>query len=86
MKEDITKEYIRTLVLSKWTKERLADGWCETYIKYKELRERIDKALEYIETKWKKDSYYEDIENCLQFCNFSEFDKEDLLDILRGEE
>ena len=51
----------------------------------KEAQERINKAIKYIENKWKKDSYYEDIDNCLKFCNFNEFDKEDLLEILKGD-
>ena len=57
------------------------------YIKeIKELKERIDKAIEYINKVWKKKSYYEDIENCLMFCDINEFEKEDLLNILQGSE
>ena len=47
------------------------------------LQQRIDKAIEYINNKWKKDKYYEDIENCMTFC---EYNKEDLLNILQGED
>lgn len=50
----------------------------------KELKKRIDKAIDYIETKWIKDSYYEDIDNCLMFMDFNEFEKEDLINILQG--
>lgn len=46
-----------------------------------DLQVRIDKAIEYINNKWKKDKYYADIENCMTFC---EYDKEDLLNILQG--
>lgn len=41
------------------------------------------KAVEYINNKWEKDKYYEDIENCMTFCKY---DKDDLLNILeKGE-
>ena len=50
--------------------------------KTKELEERINKAIEFIDEFWKKNSEYYSVENCLEFC---EFDKEDLLSILRGE-
>ena len=49
------------------------------------LNSIIKEVREYIETKWKKDSYFEDIDNCLQFCRFNEFEKEDLLEILEKE-
>lgn len=44
----------------------------------------IDKAIEYIEEKWNNDSYFDDIDNCLKFLDISEYDKEELLDILKG--
>lgn len=49
----------------------------------KELFDRINKAIEYINKKWEEEHYYEDIDNCMTFCDY---DKEDLLDILRGDE
>lgn len=53
--------------------------------KINDLQQKIDKTLEHIERKWKKDSYYEDVDNCLQFMTVNEFDHEDLLKILKGE-
>ena len=50
---------------------------------WKKLEQRIDKAIEYINNKWKKDKYYEDIENCMTFCLY---DKDNLLNILQGED
>ena len=49
------------------------------------LNNIINKAIEYIETKWEKNSYYEDIDNCMKFLEINEYDKADLLNILRGD-
>ncbi len=46
------------------------------------LEERIEKAVEYINKKWEEHTYYERNENHLGFCEFSEFEKTDLLNIL----
>lgn len=51
--------------------------------KVEELECNRDEAIKFIENKWKKEHYYESIENCMEFCIF---DKADLLNILRGEE
>ena len=56
-----------------------------TRIQRDKLQERINKAIKYIKNKWKKDSYWEDIDNCLKFCDFNEFEYEDILKILKGE-
>ena len=47
--------------------------------------ESEDKAIEYIETQWKKESYYDDIDNCLKQMLITEYDKDDLLEILKGD-
>ena len=52
-------------------------------MKEEDYKTRNKKAIEYIEKHWKKNHYYEDIENCMTFC---EYDKNDLLNILRGKE
>ena len=46
-------------------------------------KSRNEKTIEYINNKWKKDKYYEDIENCMTFCLY---DKDDLLNILQGDD
>lgn len=45
----------------------------------------IKEVRELIKNKWKKDSYWEDVDNCLKYCIFSEFEKEDILEILDKE-
>lgn len=52
----------------------------------KEYGTRLLKAIKYIETKWNNDSYFDDIDNCLKFLEISEYDKEDLLSILNGDD
>ena len=65
------------------TKEELIDHLIANINKGAKLLNRINKAIEYIKEYWKKHSFYESIENCMTFC---EFDKEDLLEILGGEQ
>ena len=52
--------------------------------KLEDYKSRIEKAVEYINKKWEEHTYYERNENHLGFCEFSEFEKTDLLDILNG--
>ena len=56
-------------------------------IKKLQQKENIIKEVrEYIEKKWKEDSYWEDIDNCLKFCEFNEYEYEDILKLLdKGE-
>ena len=49
-----------------------------------DYKSRIEKAVEYINKKWEEHTYYERNENHLGFCEFSEFEKNDLLNILNG--
>ena len=51
------------------------------YKDYYELKSRNEKAIKYINKKWKMNNYYQNVENCLTFCDF---DKDDLLNILQG--
>ncbi len=51
-----------------------------------DLQQKIDKAIEYIKTKWKKNSHYDSIENCLKFCKINAFEKDDLLQMLGDKE
>ena len=46
--------------------------------------DKLDKAVEFIEKIWKEKSFYENVENCLKFCEINEFEKEDLLNILQN--
>lgn len=50
-----------------------------------DYKARIDKAIDYINKFWKEKSYYESIENCLKFADMNEFEYNDLLNILQGE-
>lgn len=54
----------------------------EMYFEKEDYKSRIEKTIKYIEKKWERNHYYEDIDNCMEFCIF---DKEDLLSILKGE-
>lgn len=95
-----TLDYISQLISDLYEeRERLQDTIYKQEDKIEELRalyfserevkedykSKVNKAIKYIETKWKEDSYYNDIDNCLKFMELNEFDKNDLLKILKGE-
>ena len=56
------------------------------YGQYKDYKSRNEKAIEYINKFWKKKSYYEDVDNCMKYATMNEWDKSDLLNILKGDD
>lgn len=69
--------------------KHLVDSKVEQYNQLKsQLQQKesiIKEARKYIEDKWRRDYYYEDIDNCTKFCVFSEFEYDDFLEILDKE-
>ena len=39
------------MILDMWDKEGLAQGWVDAHLRYKELQQRIDKAIEFMKEK-----------------------------------
>lgn len=44
----MTQEEKNKLILSKWTKERLAEEWVREHIKYNDLKEELEKLEEQV--------------------------------------
>lgn len=65
--------------------KHLKELYDDSFNSFEILFKRVNKAIDYIENKWKKSSYYVDVDNCLQFMTINEFDYEDLIEILKGE-
>lgn len=74
------EEYVKMILTG--VKSNILDNYIRKLKRREQdYKSRIDKAIEYLEKKWEKEHYYEDIENCMTFC---EYEKEDLLNILKG--
>lgn len=64
--------------------KHLSEIYDDSYKSFEKLFKRVNKAIEFIENKWKQKSYYEDIDNCLKFMTINEFEIEELKQILKG--